>query len=116
MRTTVRLRGSRTAHWKRRCRGISGWGRGYRRRVGAVAEVLQQHVDAPVGHVVEQALVGGESAQEALRRVRNEVFLARVEINDPQLPGLDEGEIGSSGGKCGPDRDERCQQTQPGLS
>ena len=69
-------------------------GRCDRARVGAVAEVLQEHVDAAVGYVAEQFPVRGEPAHEALRRVRDEMGLGRIKIDDPQLIGLDEIETG----------------------
>jgi hypothetical protein len=90
-------------------------GRWYRRRVRAVAEVLKEDADAPVGYVVEQSLVGGEPAQEALRRARHEVVFTGIEINNPQLLGLDELEIGGPGRQCSAERDERCREVRPEL-
>src|SRR6202042_1102518 len=58
--------------------------------IAAIRQVLDEDADAAIGDITPQEHVRIERAEEALGRMRYEVFLTGVVINETQLAGLDE--------------------------
>jgi hypothetical protein len=103
----------RGVHQQRVARHCAG------RRIAVVAEVLEQDRDLAVGIEAEVRALGGEGVGEGPRCVWSEVRKRGIEVDQPELPGLEAGEAGRGGAVAcaGRDRQDRSNDHQlPGTA